>query len=344
MQRIHPLMIVGGAAVAAGLAVRSVIRSSRYMSLRGRVVLITGGSRGLGLLLARECARRGARLAICARDESELYRARDELIGRGAECLAIQCDIGIRPQVQGMIDGVLQRFGQLDILINNAGTISVGPVETMTLEDYELAMRTHFAGPLYTTLSTLPHMKARREGRIVNITSIGGKTPAPHLLPYTASKFALVGFSEGLRAELVKDNIFVTTVVPGLMRTGSPRNAMFKSQHRREYAWFSTADVLPLISMSATRMARRVVNATENGDAELILPWAAKVGAKLHGLFPGLAADLSAVVNSMLPQPGGIGTAAATGAQSDSDLRPAFARRANERAARASNQLPAGEE
>src|SRR5207302_995684 len=149
-----------------------------------------------------------------------------------------------------MVDEVLDRFGRLHVLINNAGVIQVGPMEEMTLADYEDTMQTHFWAPLFTTLSVLPALRRQGEGRIVNISSIGGKIAVPHLLPYSASKFALTGFSEGLRAELLKDGIYVTTVCPGLMRTGSPRNADFKGQHRAEYAWFSISDSLPFFSMA----------------------------------------------------------------------------------------------
>src|SRR5205807_1533296 len=97
---------------------------------------------------------------------------------------------------------------RLDILLNNAGVISVGPSESMTVGDYEEAMSTHFYGPLYATLAVLPHMRRGGGGRIVNISSIGGLVPRPHLLPYVASKFALSGFSQGLRMELLKDNIY----------------------------------------------------------------------------------------------------------------------------------------
>ncbi|MEJ7710408.1 MAG: SDR family oxidoreductase [Pyrinomonadaceae bacterium] len=138
-----------------------------------------------------------------------------------------------------MVQRVTETLGGIDVLINNAGLIQVGPLEVMTLEDYEEAMRTHFWAPLYTILAVLPQMRRRQEGRIVNISSIGGKIAVPHLVPYSASKFALVGLSTGLRTELAKDKIVVTTVSPGLIRTGSPRNATFKGKHREEYAWFS---------------------------------------------------------------------------------------------------------
>jgi NAD(P)-dependent dehydrogenase (short-subunit alcohol dehydrogenase family) len=191
--------------------------------------------------MARQVLRQGAQVAICARDEAELERARRDLLRHGGTVLAIPCDVTDQNQVRTMVQAVLSHWRRVDVLINNAGTIQVGPAEHMTLEDYETAMRVHFWGPLYTTLAVLPDMRRRRQGRIVNISSIGGKVSVPHLLPYSASKFALVGFSAGLRAELAKDGIVVTTVCPGLMRTGSPHRAFFKGQHRAEHAWFKHA-------------------------------------------------------------------------------------------------------
>src|SRR5262249_21748751 len=161
--------------------------------------------------------------------------------------LAVPCDVTDRKQADALVATVLARWRPIDVLVNNAGTICVGPQETMTEEDYREAMQTNFWGPLHMIEAVLPGMRQRRSGRIVNIASIGGKVSVPHLLPYSASKFALVGLSEGLRAELAKDGILVTTVCPGLMRTGSPRNATFKGQNTAEYAWFSISDSLPLL-------------------------------------------------------------------------------------------------
>src|SRR4028118_1710484 len=217
-------VVVMGALFVIGAAVRGW----RNYDLSGKTVLITGASRGLGLVMARELIREGARLAICARDEVELERAHADLLGGGAEVLALPCDVTDKEQVKKMVEAVRSHFGQIDVLINNAGMITVGPMDVMTIEDYEAAMKIHFWAPLYTTLAVLPEMRQRREGRIVNISSIGGKIAAPHLLPYSASKFAETGFSEGLRAELASSGIVVTTICPGLMRTGSPYNAIFK--------------------------------------------------------------------------------------------------------------------
>lgn len=328
------------AGVGAVLAGRAVVRRMRHLDLRGKTALITGGSRGLGLVLARQLAAAGARLAVCARDPAELERARADLMRRGAVVHAIPCDVTDRAQVEAMVQEVRERLGPIDVLINNAGVIEVGPMELMNFADYDEAMRTHFWGPLHTTLAVLPDMRRRRAGRIVNISSIGGKISVPHLLPYDASKFALTGFSEGLRAELLKDGILVTTVCPGLMRTGSPPNADFKGKHRAEYAWFTLGDALPLISMSAERAARQIIAACRRGDAEVVLSLPAKAAAKFHGLFPGLTADLLGLVNRLLPGPGGIGEERAKGKESGSMLTPSPLTALSDRASRRNNELP----
>lgn len=332
-------LMLAAAGAGALVVTRSLVRRMRELSFRSRVVLITGGSRGLGLVLARELVLEGAQLAICARDMDELERARIDLEGRGAQVLALPCDVTDREQVDEMVRSVHDRFGRIDVLINNAGVIEVGPMEVMTVEDYEEAMKSHFYAPLYTVLAVLPEMRRRGEGRIVNISSIGGKISVPHLLPYSASKFALVGFSEGLRAELAKDGIVVTTVCPGLMRTGSPRNATFKGQHHAEYAWFSISDALPVTSMSAQRAARQIISAVKRGDAEIVLSIQAKIAALFHGVFPGLTADLLGAINTLLPEPGGIGTERAKGSESESGLSPSWLTTLSDKAAQENNEI-----
>ncbi len=253
--------------------------------------------------------------------------------------MAVPCDVTERTQVKELVSVVSEHFGGIDVLVNNAGVIQVGPIEVMTIEDYEEAMQTHFWGPLYATLAVLPEMRARREGRIVNISSIGGKISVPHLVPYSASKFALVGLSEGLRAELKKDGVIVTTVCPGLMRTGSPRNAVFKGRHRAEYAWFSISNALPVSAMKAERAARQIIAACKRGDAEVVLSIQAELVAKFHGLFPGLTADLLGLVNYLLPEAGGIGRRRAFGKDSQSGWSPSLLTVLNERAAEQNNEM-----
>jgi short-subunit dehydrogenase len=263
--------------------------------------LITGASRGLGLGMARELARQRATLVICARDIDELEWAREDLARTGADVLAIQCDVGNHDDVHRLVRETMERFGRVDILINNAGVITVGPVRSQTLTDYQEAMDTMFWGMVYPTLAVLPHMMERRSGRIANITSIGGKVSVPHLLPYTCAKFAAVGFSEGLHAEVAKFGIKVTTVVPGLMRTGSFVNAWFKGQNRAEYGWFSLSSAIPVLAMNGRRAARTIVEAIRRGESEIILTPQAKLLALLNGVFPGTTSELMAIADRLLP-------------------------------------------
>jgi NAD(P)-dependent dehydrogenase (short-subunit alcohol dehydrogenase family) len=276
------------------------LRPSRYWDLREKVVLITGGSRGLGLVLAREFAAQGARVAVCARDEDDLRGVRDEFSARRDHFFSSQRDVSDRTQVQSLLAEVESTLGRVDVLVNNAGTVLVGPLEQMTAADFEEAMRINFWGAIHTTLGVLPGMQQRHQGRIVNITSISGKVAFPHLLSYTASKFALVGFSEGLRTELAKDGIWVTTVVPNLIRTGSPRYADFKGHQEAEYAWFTISDSLPGASINAARAARRIVTACQNGESELVLGLPAKLAVVANSIAPGLISDLLAAGNEWL--------------------------------------------
>ncbi|HZM98293.1 MAG TPA: SDR family oxidoreductase [Pyrinomonadaceae bacterium] len=327
-------------AVAGGaLLLKSAIDYLREYDLRDKTVLITGGSRGLGLVMAREFARHGARLALCARDEEEIERARLDLERFGVEVMVVRCDVRNRQEVNDMVAAVNARFGNVDVLVNNAGVIQVGPLEVMTEEDFEQAMQAHFWAPLNTIMAVLPSMRQRKSGRIVNITSIGGKVAVPHLVPYSASKFALVGLSKGLRAELMKDGISVTTVCPGLMRTGSPRNAEFKGQHRFEYAWFSISDALPLLTVSAENAARQVVRACKRGQAELVISVPAKIAVLFESLFPEAMYQILGVVNQLLPAPGGIGTQKAKGKESTSAWSPSWLTTLNEEAAVRNNEV-----
>ena len=305
----------------AALAYRSL--KPKY-KIRDKVVLITGGSRGLGLVLARELAGRGAKIAICARDRDELQRAKEDLESRGAEVFDAICDVREQGDVETMIADVRSRFGRIDVLINNAGVIQVGPLETQTQADFEDAMAVHFWGPYYAMRAVLPEMRQRGEGRIANISSIGGKIAVPHLAPYCASKFALAGLSNAMRAELAKDNIYVTSVFPGLMRTGSHINALFKGQNEKEFALFSLVNGLPLTSTSAENAAMQISDAVEKGSAELIISPQAKIAAKVSALFPSFTSEMLALTNSLLPSDGGVGRGQATGLQSTSSFSPSI--------------------
>ena len=288
-----------GAGIGAGVAASQVF-GKKATDLRGMVTLITGGSRGLGLALAREFVRHGCRLALCARDAAELAAARQDLEARGADVFTVTCDVGDPGQVERMVAQVLEHYGRIDTLVNNAGEITVAPLEALELEDFEQAMRVMFWGTVYPTMTLLPHFRSQAGGRIVNITSIGGKVAVPHLLPYGCAKFAAVGFSEGLRTELAGSGVRVITIAPGLMRTGSHLNAQFKGAPEREAVWFSLGASLPGVSMSAERAARQIVAAVRRNRAEKILSAPANLLAAFHGLFPGLTSEILSLVDSWL--------------------------------------------
>jgi NAD(P)-dependent dehydrogenase (short-subunit alcohol dehydrogenase family) len=290
-----------GAATAACSVAMAVRRRSEEFDLNGKVVLITGGSRGFGLALAREFGEQGARMVLCARDADELQRAQADLRQRNIPVFTYQCDVSDPAQVNEMVQAALQHYGQVDVLVNNAGVIEVGPLRTMTLEDFHCAMNITFWGTVHTTLAVLPHMLERSEGRIVNITSVGGKVSVPHLLPYSCAKFAVVAFSEGLRSELNRTRVKSITIAPGLMRTGSYLNSHFKGNDEREATWFSLSASMPGISMSARRAAKQVIAATKRGTAEKILSLPANLLALFHGVLPGATADLLGLLSRGLP-------------------------------------------
>src|SRR6266436_8383899 len=297
------LLPIGAALLGAWITAR-VFRMARY-GLRDKVVLITGGSRGLGLVLARHICERGGNVALIARDREELARAKADLTRRGGKVLTLECDLLDAGQIQFAVRQVIDRFGKIDILINNAGIIEVGPFDNMTREDFERAMRLHFWAPYELISQIVPEMRIWGGGRIVNISSIGGKMAVPHLAPYSASKFALTGFSDALRTELSRDNIHVTTVAPGMMRTGSHVNAKFKGQHDNEFAWFAASAGAPLISMNANRAARKILAACRRGQPSLTLTFAARKIVLGNALFPNLTGYLMKFVNRLLPGTGG---------------------------------------
>ncbi len=325
-------------AFLGGFFMAKRIASHNRFSFRNRLVVITGGSRGLGLVLARQLVGKGANVVIMSRSEGQLRRAEYQLRAGGTGVLGIACDVRDPSQVNAAMSEVARRFGKIDVLINNAGMMQVGPVDSMTVQDYEDALAVHLYGALHTTMAVLRHMRRAGAGRIVNIASIGGKIGIPHMIPYCASKFALVGFSEALRAELRREHIYVTTICPGLMRTGSSRNALFKGDHRAEHAWFSVSGSLPLLSMSAERAAAKILSACQRNAARVVLGVPAKLAVLSSGMAPNFSTAVASLANRMLPS----GSAQKThlGHQSQSKSSPSILTRLNDLAALRNNEIP----
>jgi NAD(P)-dependent dehydrogenase (short-subunit alcohol dehydrogenase family) len=329
------------AAIAGAIVAARVFRSVNAIDLNGRVVVIFGGSRGLGLVLARAFAAAGARVVLASRDAAALERASEELMRTGTVASTFGCDVTDRVQVVQTIEAIIAAHGRIDVLVNDAGVIDVGPVHHMSTADFERAMATHFWGPLWTIQAALPHMRRSGARRIVNISSIGGKVAVPHLVPYTASKFALTGLSQGLRAELASEGFCITTVCPGLMRTGSAYNATFKGQHRQEFTWFHTAASLPLLSVNAERAARQILNACRHGDPELVITPLARVAVLVNALLPNTTAHLLSIAHRLLPaSTDDAGNRPHSGWQSVSGLAPSRLTLMSDRAAAANNEVP----
>ncbi|WZO96593.1 SDR family NAD(P)-dependent oxidoreductase [Isosphaeraceae bacterium EP7] len=304
--RIRTKLLLAGLGLAgASVGVRTFLRHRRKIALPGRIVLVTGASSGLGLMVARQAAEGGARLVIAARDAEELELAAELLRDAGSpEVLAVPTDVSDPEQVRRLVDRALTRFGQIDILVNNAGTMLVGPAESLTTDDFRAVMATNFWGQLHPILAVLPSMRARKFGRIVNVVSVGGKVAVPRMLAYTASKFALAGLSQGLRTELVRDNILMTAVYPGTIRTGGHTHAWIKGDAQAEYTWFALSDVIPGLASSAEGAARTLWDAALHGDPEVIVGWNAKLAVMANNLFPEWMAETLAVVDRyLMPTP-----------------------------------------
>jgi len=290
----------------------------------GSVAVVTGSSRGLGLAVARQLAARGAKLCLCARDADALERAAADLRGRGAEVVAVPGDLTEDGTAAQLLATAEERYGGVDVLVNNAGLIQVGPLETLGETEFRQAMELMYFAPLRLILAALPLMRERGGGTIVNVTSLGGRTAPPHLLPYAGAKFALTGLSEGLRAELSHSGVSVTTVVPGLMRTGSHLGAEFRGRTSREYSWFATAAALPGLSIDADRAAAKVVRAAERRRPDVVLGASAQLLTRAHGLAPATTTRALAVGARLLaawtaPNQGSK-TAVARGDQAARDL------------------------
>jgi short-subunit dehydrogenase len=310
-----------GAMLAAATTARVVRRLQKEKEwAKNKVVVITGGSRGLGLALAEIFWKHGARLVLAARDEQELQKAKNHLLARTSgmdsdSVLTVACDLRLPEDPEKLIERAVHVFGSIDVLINSAGVIYVGPVDKLSIDLYLEAMNINFFGMLRTTYAVLPHLLERGSGWIVNIGSIGGKIPVPHLAAYTASKFAAVGFSETLQTELRPKGIQVTTVNPGLMRTGSYPHANFVGQRKQEYRWFSFSASTPGIAHSVSYAARKIYGAVVQGRREIEIGVDAYLAVRAHGLTPSLTQTIESVVGELiLPESGGT-TVPAKGAE-----------------------------
>ncbi len=294
---------VAGAATLGAWVTMQVLRRKRRMDFGDKVVLITGGSRGLGLILARLFLREGARVAICGRTQADLDAARDELQLLG-DIRAYRIDLRDLSQIESLFERVEGDLGPVDVLVNCAAVMTLGPLETMTPADFENEMDIGFRATLHTMLRAWPGMKERGGGRIVNISSVGGRVALPHLVAYSANKHAVSGLSQGFRVELERYGVLVTTVWPMIMRLGSIYSSEVKGQQKKEWALANLFNSNPLTSISGERCAKGIVEATRVGLATYNPSKRAGFFALAHALAPNVVLEVLSLVPRIWPGPG----------------------------------------
>lgn len=245
------------------------------MKFRDRAVVVTGASSGIGRASALEFARRGADVAIVARRQDRLERARAELEKHGTRALAVACDVSDREQVKSMRDRVLEELGGIDVLVNNAGFAVYGSVRDTSVEDIESQINTNYLGMAYCVKAFLPALLGQGRGHIVNVASVAASFGLPGIAPYCASKFAMLGFSEGLRHELHGTGVGVTVVSPIMVRTEFFDGPSFEKMPK-----YSP------VSLDPRTVARAVVRAASSPRLEIIVPPVARGAVWLKHTMP----------------------------------------------------------
>ena len=231
------------------------------MSLKGKVVVITGASSGIGAASALEFAKKGTSIALVARTRKKLEALQSSLDKLSIKTLVCECDVSQKSQVQKMSNEVLEKFGTIDILVNNAGFAIYGQVVDLTIEQIESQMATNYFGMVYCTKQFLPKMLEKNSGHIVNVASVAASFGLPGIASYCASKFAMLGFSEGLKHELHGTKVGVTVVSPIMVRTN-----FF------DHSSFETMPKYSPTSLSAQTVAKAVVSAATSTRLEMIVP------------------------------------------------------------------------
>jgi short-subunit dehydrogenase len=248
-------------------------------AIQGTTVVITGATSGIGRATALAFAEAGAKVVVAGRREERLVELVLELENKGCEALAVKTDVADQAQVENMIAKAIERFGKIDTLINNAGVGIAASFAEQSLEDFKQVMEVNFWGAVYACKAVVPHMRKNKNGLIINISSIFGKRGMPYETAYSASKFALAGFSEALRAELMTENIDVSTIYPGAVET-----EIFETA--KNDTGLDVAANLP--KFPAKEMARVIVQNARFPQAEVVMAGDAIALNFFNKLAPGL--------------------------------------------------------
>jgi len=295
-------LVTALAGVAAAAVFASMLkRRARRLDLRGRVAVVTGGGRGLGLAITRELLARGCRVAICGRESALIERSTSALRAQGFEVFGMACDASSANQVEVFVRAVIERYGKIDLLVNNAGQCFVGPAAELSPSDMEKALRNIFWVHYHPTAAVLPHMRSRLFGRIANITSFAGIVPVPHQAAYVAGKYAATGWSRTLGIELRKEGVLVSTITPPPLRDGAPLYVHFNGEVEGEFSWFTWALTSHLTSATAEATARVVVDALEHGDRERAVTPMSWLFSRAYGAAPDLVSRILGWIERGMP-------------------------------------------
>lgn len=245
------------------------------MSLKGKIIVITGASSGIGRAAAIEFANKGAKLALVARRKEKLEELQENLAKFNTDVLICPCDVSDKDQVKQMTNQVLKKFDKIDVLVNNAGFAIYGSVSNLSMEEIESQMQTNYFGMVYCTKNFLPILQKQNSGHIVNVASVAASFGLPGIAPYCASKFAMLGFSEGLKHELRETNIGVTVVSPIMVRTNFFDHESFANMPK-----YSPT------SLDPKTVAQAIIAASESPRLEIIVPNIVRIGVWLKHTIP----------------------------------------------------------
>ncbi|MBC8251654.1 MAG: SDR family NAD(P)-dependent oxidoreductase [Candidatus Nitrosopelagicus sp.] len=248
------------------------------MDFKNKVVLITGASSGIGKQTAIEFAKLGSSIILVARRKNKLEQVENELKQFNVNTLVCVCDVSKKDQVEELSKIVLQKFNSIDILVNNAGFAIYGLVSDLSINEIESQMETNYFGMIYCVKNFLPLMLKKKSGHIVNVASIGASFGVPGVSSYCATKFAMLGFSEGLKHELYGTGVGLTVVSPIMVRT-----PLFEHPSFTNFSKFSTG-----VSLSSETVAKTIIKASNSSRLEIVVPSVARVVIWFKQTFPFL--------------------------------------------------------
>ena len=248
------------------------------MDFKNKVVVITGASSGIGEAAALKFAKKGANVVLVARRKEKLLEVEKKISNFSGSALICQCDVANKEQVEKMAKNVLETYGRIDVLVNNAGFVIYGKVNELSTEEIVAQMETNYFGMIHCTKVFLPQMLEQHSGHFVNIASVGASFGVPGIASYCATKYAMLGFSEGLRHELEGTGIGLTVVSPIMVRT-----PLFDHPSFENFSKFSTG-----ISLSSETVAKAIIKASNSSRLEIVVPSMARAGIWFKQTFPYL--------------------------------------------------------